>query len=140
MNCSGACTAALPSVHPMAALWAVWMCLAAWGSMPVITKSKKKLFEECGMAYAVLNPNQLPTLEALRAAFLGIQHLRTSQAMSLKRQARCLFHNPLTRLMCLTLTQPARPQKPRRQFLAWALARRNRAIKPVALRHRKVST
>lgn len=32
---------------------------------------KKKLFEQCGMAYAVLNPNQLPTLEALRAAFLG---------------------------------------------------------------------
>ncbi len=32
---------------------------------------KKKLFEECGIAYAVLNPNQLPTLEALRAAFLG---------------------------------------------------------------------
>ena len=55
--------------------------------------------------------------------------------MSLKRQASCLFHNLLT---CLTLPQPARPQKPRRQFLAWALARRNRAIKPVALRHRKV--
>ena len=32
---------------------------------------KKKLFEECGMAYGVLNANQLPTLEALRAAFLG---------------------------------------------------------------------
>ena len=32
---------------------------------------KKKLFEQCGIAYAVLNPNQLPTLEALRAAFLG---------------------------------------------------------------------
>ena len=32
---------------------------------------KKKLFEQCGVAYAVLNPNQLPTLEALRAAFLG---------------------------------------------------------------------
>ena len=32
---------------------------------------KKSLFEECDMAYAVLNPNQLPTLEALRAAFLG---------------------------------------------------------------------
>ncbi|TAG33137.1 MAG: DUF2726 domain-containing protein [Polaromonas sp.] len=32
---------------------------------------KKKLFEQCGVAYAVLNPNQLPTLEALRTAFLG---------------------------------------------------------------------
>ena len=32
---------------------------------------KKKLFEECGIAYAVLNADQLPTLEALRAAFLG---------------------------------------------------------------------
>ena len=32
---------------------------------------KKKLFEKCGMAYAVLSANQLPALEALRAAFLG---------------------------------------------------------------------
>ncbi len=32
---------------------------------------KKKLLEQCGIAYAVLNPNQLPTLGALRAAFLG---------------------------------------------------------------------
>jgi hypothetical protein len=32
---------------------------------------KKKLFDECGMAYAVLSADQLPTLEALRAAFLG---------------------------------------------------------------------
>ena len=32
---------------------------------------KKKLFEECGVTYAVLNVNQLPTLEALRAVFLG---------------------------------------------------------------------
>ena len=32
---------------------------------------KKKLFEECGIAYAVLGASQLPTLEALRAAFLG---------------------------------------------------------------------
>ena len=31
---------------------------------------KKKLFDECGIAYAVLSANQLPTLEALRAAFL----------------------------------------------------------------------
>ena len=32
---------------------------------------KKKLFDECGIAYAVLNAGQLPTLEVLRAAFLG---------------------------------------------------------------------
>ena len=32
---------------------------------------KKKLFDECGIAYAVLSSNQLPTLEALRAAFLA---------------------------------------------------------------------
>ena len=32
---------------------------------------KKKLFEECGVAYAVLSANQLPALKALRAAFLG---------------------------------------------------------------------
>lgn len=32
---------------------------------------KKKLFDECGIAYAVLSANQLPTLEALRAAFLA---------------------------------------------------------------------
>lgn len=32
---------------------------------------KKKLFDECGIAYAVLSARQLPTLEALRAAFLG---------------------------------------------------------------------
>ncbi len=32
---------------------------------------KKKLFEECGVAYAVLSASQLPALEALRAAFLG---------------------------------------------------------------------
>jgi Protein of unknown function (DUF2726) len=32
---------------------------------------KKKLFDECGIAYTVLNTSQLPTLEALRAAFLS---------------------------------------------------------------------
>lgn len=32
---------------------------------------KKKLFEECGVAYAVLHAEQLPSLETLRAAFLG---------------------------------------------------------------------
>ena len=32
---------------------------------------KKKLFEECGVTYAVLSVNQLPTLKALRAVFLG---------------------------------------------------------------------
>lgn len=32
---------------------------------------KKKLFEECGLAYIVLSANQLPTLEVLRAAFLA---------------------------------------------------------------------
>ena len=32
---------------------------------------KKQLFDECGIAYAVLSNSQLPTLEALRAAFLG---------------------------------------------------------------------
>lgn len=38
---------------------------------------KKKLFEECGIAYAVLSAHQLPTLEALRAAFLGDMALPT---------------------------------------------------------------
>ena len=32
---------------------------------------KKKLFDECGIAYAVLSANQLRTLEALRGSFLG---------------------------------------------------------------------
>ena len=32
---------------------------------------KKRLFDECGIAYTVLSTSQLPTLEALRAAFLG---------------------------------------------------------------------
>lgn len=32
---------------------------------------KKKLFDECGIAYAVLSATELPPLEALRAAFLG---------------------------------------------------------------------
>ena len=32
---------------------------------------KRKLFEECGIAYAVLSANNLPTLEGLRASFLG---------------------------------------------------------------------
>ncbi len=32
---------------------------------------KQKLFGECGIAYAVLSANNLPTLEGLRATFLG---------------------------------------------------------------------
>ena len=32
---------------------------------------KQKLFHECGIAYAVLSANNLPTLEALRTTFLG---------------------------------------------------------------------
>ncbi|MGH8856944.1 MAG: DUF2726 domain-containing protein [Polaromonas sp.] len=32
---------------------------------------KQKLFAECGMAYAVVRASNLPTLEAMRAAFLG---------------------------------------------------------------------
>lgn len=32
---------------------------------------KQKLFDECGIAYAVLSANNLPTLEALRTTFLG---------------------------------------------------------------------
>ncbi|MEO6016106.1 MAG: hypothetical protein ABIP46_02540, partial [Polaromonas sp.] len=32
---------------------------------------KQKLFQECGLAYAVLSANSLPTLEALRTTFLG---------------------------------------------------------------------
>ncbi len=32
---------------------------------------KQKLFQECGIAYAVLSANNLPTLEALRTTFLG---------------------------------------------------------------------
>lgn len=32
---------------------------------------KERLFRECGIAYAVLSANNLPTLEGLRASFLG---------------------------------------------------------------------
>ena len=56
----------------MAALWAVWMSLAAWGLRPVTVMSRKSCLKSAvwRMPYAVLNANQLPTLEALRAAFL----------------------------------------------------------------------
>ena len=39
---------------------------------------KQKLFAECGIAYAVLSPTALPTLEVLRAAFLGDSGLNPS--------------------------------------------------------------
>ncbi|MEO6018084.1 MAG: DUF2726 domain-containing protein [Polaromonas sp.] len=43
---------------------------------------KQKLFAECGIAYAVVRATNLPTLEAMRAAFLGEIDLSDDEPMS----------------------------------------------------------
>ena len=43
---------------------------------------KQKLFGECGIAYAVVRATNLPTLEAMRAAFLGEIDLSEDEPMS----------------------------------------------------------
>ncbi|SDM89691.1 DUF2726 domain-containing protein [Polaromonas sp. JS666] len=43
---------------------------------------KRKLFAECGIAYAVVRASNLPTLEAVRAAFLGEIDLSDDEAPS----------------------------------------------------------
>lgn len=55
---------------------------------------KKKLFDECGIAYAVLSASQLPTLEALRAAFLSEMALAHPPGYEFATSSQMPFSQP----------------------------------------------
>ena len=68
---------------------------------------KKKLFDECGMAYAVLNVSPLPTSQALRAAFLGELALAHIPGYDFAISSQCPFCNQPISIHTLRLPQPA---------------------------------
>ena len=55
---------------------------------------KKKLFDECGIAYAVLNASQLPTLEALREAFFTDMALAHPPGHEFEASSQMPFSQP----------------------------------------------
>ena len=75
---------------------------------------KKKLFDECGIAYAVLSANQLPTLEALRAAFLGEMALAHPPGYEFATSSQMPFSQPadIDQLPPLAVASPSSKAAP----------------------------